>query len=58
VLTFYDEYIINPSGSASPIRRRRVFYFGGPGGGGSGLGLILLVCLVVYFAGGFRSSRS
>src|ERR1017187_10922440 len=30
------------------------FYFGGPVVGGSGLGLILLVCLVIYFAGGFH----
>ena len=32
------------------------FYLGGPVIGGSGLGLILLICLVVYFAGGFRGS--
>jgi hypothetical protein len=31
------------------------FYFGGPVIGGSGIGLILLICLVVYFAGGFRT---
>jgi hypothetical protein len=34
------------------------FYFGGPVIGGGGLGLILLICLVIYFAGGFRSSKS
>ena len=34
------------------------FYFGGPVIGGSGLGLILLICLVIYFMGGFRSSKS
>ena len=34
------------------------FYFGGPVVGGSGLGLILLVCLVIYLTGGFRSSRN
>lgn len=34
------------------------FYFGGPVIGGSGIGLILLICLVVYFAGGFRGSKS
>ena len=27
------------------------FYFGGPVIGGSGLGLILLICLVIYLAG-------
>jgi hypothetical protein len=31
------------------------FYFGGPVIGGSGLGLVLLICLIVYFMGGFRS---
>ena len=31
------------------------FYFGGPVIGGSGLGLVLLICLVVYLMGGFRS---
>ena len=30
-------------------------YFGGPVIGGSGLGLVLLICLVVYLMGGFRS---
>ena len=34
------------------------FYFGGPVIGGSGLGLILLICLVVYLAGGFRTTKS
>jgi hypothetical protein len=34
------------------------FYFGGPVIGGSGLGLILLICLVIYFMGGFRTSKS
>jgi hypothetical protein len=34
------------------------FYFGGPVVGGSGIGLILLICLVVYFAGGFRGSKN
>ena len=33
------------------------FYFGGPVIGGSGLGLILLMCLVAYFMGGFRGAR-
>ena len=33
------------------------FYFGGPAVGGSGLGLILLICLVVYAMGGFRGVR-
>jgi hypothetical protein len=30
------------------------FYFGGPVFGGSGLGLVLLICLIVYLMGGFR----
>ena len=34
------------------------FYFGGPVIGGSGLGLVLLVCLIVYFMGGFRPRSS
>ena len=33
------------------------FYFGGPVIGGGGLGLILLICLVIYFMGGFRGSK-
>jgi hypothetical protein len=31
------------------------FYFGGPVYGGSGLGLVLLVCLVIFLMGGFRT---
>ena len=31
------------------------FYFGGPIIGGSGLGLVLLICLIIYFMGGFRA---
>ena len=31
------------------------FYFGGPVIGGGGLGLILVICLIIYFMGGFRS---
>jgi hypothetical protein len=34
------------------------FYFGGPVIGGSGLGLILLICLIAWVLGGFRSSKS
>ena len=34
------------------------FYFGGPVIGGSGLGLILLICLIVFLMGGFRNSKS
>jgi len=34
------------------------FYFGGPAIGGGGLGLILLICLIVYLAGGFRSPKT
>jgi hypothetical protein len=33
------------------------FYLGGPVIGGSGLGLILLICLVIYCMGGFRGSK-
>ena len=31
------------------------FYYGGPVYGGSGIGLILVICLVVYLLGGFRT---
>lgn len=31
------------------------FYFGGPVVGGGGLGLVLLICLIVYLMGGFRA---
>lgn len=31
------------------------FYFGGPVIGGGGLGLVLLICLIVYLVGGFRT---
>jgi len=31
------------------------FYLGGPAIGGGGFGLILLVCIVIYFVGGFRT---
>ena len=34
------------------------FYLGGPVIGGSGLGLVLLICLIVFLMGGFRSSKS
>jgi hypothetical protein len=34
------------------------FYLGGPVIGGSGLGLVLLICLVIFFMGGFRTSKS
>jgi hypothetical protein len=33
------------------------FYMGGPVYGGSALGLVLLVCLVIYLMGGFRGRR-
>ena len=33
------------------------FYLGGPVFGGSGLGLILVICLIIYFMGGFRGSK-
>jgi hypothetical protein len=31
------------------------FYIGGPMIGGSGIGLILLICLIVYLMGGLRT---
>jgi hypothetical protein len=34
------------------------FYFGGPVIGGSGLGLILLICLIIFLAGGFRGRKN
>jgi hypothetical protein len=34
------------------------FYLGGPVIGGSGLGLVLLICLVIYFMGGFGTRKS
>ena len=33
------------------------FYLGGPVYGGSGLGLILLICLVIYLMGGWRTKN-
>jgi hypothetical protein len=33
------------------------FYVGGPVYGGSALGLVLLICLIVYLMGGFRGRR-
>lgn len=33
------------------------FYVGGPAIGGGGLGLALLICLIVYLMGGFRSRK-
>jgi hypothetical protein len=30
------------------------FYYGGPAYGGGGIGLILLICLIIYLFGGFR----
>jgi hypothetical protein len=34
------------------------FYFGGPIVGGSGLGLILLVCLIIFLMGGWRTKAN
>jgi len=31
------------------------FYYGGPAYGGGSLGLILVICFMVYLFGGFRS---
>jgi hypothetical protein len=33
------------------------FYFGGPGYGGGGLGLVLLICLIIFAMGGFRGRK-
>ncbi len=33
------------------------FYFGGPVIGGSGIGLLLVICLIVYACGGFRTKN-
>ncbi|HEX2853758.1 MAG TPA: hypothetical protein VHO24_11010 [Opitutaceae bacterium] len=33
------------------------FYIGGPVYAGSGLGLVLLICLIVYLLGGFRGRK-
>jgi hypothetical protein len=30
------------------------FYWGGPVYGGSGVGLVLLICLIIFLTGGFR----
>src|ERR1019366_5282232 len=34
------------------------FYFGGPVFGGGGIGLVLLICLIIFLMGGFRSKTS
>jgi hypothetical protein len=34
------------------------FYLGGPAIGGGGIGLILVICLVIYFTGGFRRTKT
>ena len=34
------------------------FYLGGPVYGGSGLGLVLLICLIIYLMGGFRTRNN
>jgi hypothetical protein len=33
------------------------FYFGGPAVGGGGVGLIILICLIVYLMGGWRAKN-
>jgi hypothetical protein len=33
------------------------FYLGGPAFGCGGLGLVLLICLVIFFMGGFRAKN-
>jgi hypothetical protein len=34
------------------------FYLGGPAIGGGGIGLILVICLIVYCMGGFRRTKT
>lgn len=34
------------------------FYIGGPAFGGGGIGLILLICLIIYLMGGFGNRKS
>ena len=34
------------------------FYIGGPVFGGGGLGLVLMIALIVYLAGGFRTRKA
>jgi hypothetical protein len=34
------------------------FYWGGPAFGGGGIGLVLAICLIIYFLGGFRAKRN
>jgi hypothetical protein len=33
------------------------FYIGGPAVGGGGLGLVLLVCIIIFLMGGFRAKQ-
>lgn len=33
------------------------FYVGGPAYGGGGLGLVLLICLIIFLFGGFRAKN-
>src|SRR5450759_4586425 len=33
------------------------FYLGGPAIGGGGIGLILVICLIIYLVGGFRTKN-
>jgi len=56
-LSYGHEYIITHGGAAPVVRRRRVLS-GRTLIGGSGLGLILLICIVIYLAGGFRTTKS
>jgi hypothetical protein len=34
------------------------FYFGGPAIGGGGLGLVLVICLIIWVMGGFRTTKN
>jgi hypothetical protein len=43
--------------SSSVVRWGRVL-LGGPAIGGGGIGLILVICLIVYCMGGFRRTKT
>ena len=34
------------------------FYVGGPAYGGGGIGLIVLICIIIYLFGGFRGPKN
>jgi len=56
-MLFYSYESNNYFACSSSVVRWGGFYFGGPAIGGSGIGLILLICLIIYFMGGFRTKK-